>query len=113
MDAVKFINEKERMCHSIPCHDCGLAYDNNGYKMSCSGFIADHPEEAVKIVEQWGKGRPVETRQSEFLKHYPDAMTDRNTGVLAVCPRAVFGGQCKYSEVNCGTCCEKFWLEPV
>lgn len=55
MDAVKFINEKERMCSSIHCHNCGLSYDNNGYKITCSGFIADHPEEAVEIIENWSK----------------------------------------------------------
>lgn len=44
-------------------------------------------EETVSEVEQWAKDHPVKTRQSEFLKMFPNANTI--DGVLTICPIAI------------------------
>ena len=73
----------------------------------------NHPEEAVAIVEQWAKEHPAKTRQSEFLKHYPDARILAH-GCLNVCPMNV----CSDTGINCNAqpcieCKKAFWLAEV
>lgn len=72
--------------------------------------------DAVEIVENWSKEHPVKTKQSEFLKYYPNAVINKNTGALVLCPSAVFGGDCKdygVPETACDKCCKNFWLGAV
>lgn len=61
------------------------------------------------------------TRQSEFLKQWPDASSDRH-GVLTLCPKHLY---CEFSCIdendtetpkrykNCTACRREFWLEEV
>ncbi len=120
MDAVDFIKTRRLICEKLACQDCGLSAHNNRIKMGCHVFIKECPEEAVKIVEQWSKERrkehPVKTRQSEFLRYYPNAKINKSTGALTICPTHLFGGCCEdYAEtaITCDNCCERFWLESV
>lgn len=76
MDAVKFIKEINRLCEAQEdCEDCpliGHACDvNTATIMSC--YNIESVQKMVQIVEQWAKDHPVKTRQSEFLKLFPDA----------------------------------------
>lgn len=116
MDAVKFLKTLRRMCNA-KCRKCefGEVYRVNG---GCSTWQKNHPEEAVAIVEKWAAEHPIKTRQSEFLKQWPDASID-DLGVLKVCPspistshRNAHGG-CTYSGGNCSDCRRKFWLAEV
>lgn len=72
-------------------------------------------EEIVSRVEQWAKEHPIKTRQSEFLKMFPNASVGYN-GTLVICPsqadtKAVAG--CVRSERNCDKCKRDFWLKEV
>ena len=76
MDAVKFVDAYIRMCsQGLDCEDCPL------YQSDEIDFCTAVPqkrsregaEKVVQIVEQWAKEHPVKTRQSEFLKLFPDA----------------------------------------
>lgn len=76
MDAVKFIKEINRLCEAQEdCEDCpliGHACDvNTATIMSC--YNIESVQKMVQIVEQWAKDHPVKTRQSEFLKMFPNA----------------------------------------
>lgn len=76
MDAVKFIKEINRLCEAQEdCKDCpliGHACDvNTATIMSC--YNIESVQKMVQIVEQWAKEHPVKTRQSEFLKKFPNA----------------------------------------
>lgn len=108
MDAMKFFEERDRMCfaHPIVCNGCPLSEKFIGI---CLVWCVKHPEEASAVVEQWAKEHPVKTRQSVFLEHYPDARIF--SGCLNACPRDVFGD----TEINCNNqsciaCKKEFWL---
>lgn len=66
MDAVKFFKERERMCEKSSCINCPLGRTSRNSKDSCGDFIRKSPEEAVPIVEQWGKEHPVMTNEQKF-----------------------------------------------
>lgn len=95
MDAVEFIVTRDRMCKyererginakNEPCPGCCIpARLNIRTCPPCEDFIKQHPAEAVEIVERWGKEHPRKTRQSEFLKMFPNALIFE--GVLKIEP---------------------------
>ena len=85
MDAVEYIKEAKRICKSRSvCKSvsgkCPLL-DENGHCTAtadiCAADIIEKTEKAVQIVEQCAKEHPVKTRQSEFLKIFPNADMQR------------------------------------
>lgn len=111
MDAVEFVKTLGRMCN-CECYKCEIWKRLSGLE-SCTVWIETHPEEAVTIVEQWAAEHPVKTRQSEFLKHYPDARISVH-GCLNTCPMDVFSD----TGINCNAqpcfeCKKAFWLAEV
>ena len=109
MDAVEFLDKVDRLSkrgsteEKMRYTDYRAAGDNVG---------------AVKFVERWAVAHHIKTRQSEFLKQWPDASID-DLGVLKVCPspistshRNAHGG-CTYSGGNCSGCRREFWLAEV
>ena len=79
MDAVEYVKQLKRMCdYYVNCGDCPA-----GSYEGCSSLngIAN----LVPIVEQWAKEHPVKTRQSEFLKQYPEAEIG-DDGLLRIAP---------------------------
>lgn len=117
MDAVKFLKTLRRMCNA-KCRKCefGEVYRVNG---GCSTWQKNHPEEAVAIVEKWAAEHPAKTRQSEFLKQYPETRLMQN-GVIVICPLDVSAayrekdGSCAIlHSSSCTECREAFWLAEV
>ena len=103
MDAVEFLDKVDRLSkrgsteEKMRYNDYRTAEDNVG---------------AVKFVEHWCTEHPAKTRQSEFLKHYPNARII--LGCLDACPMDVFGD----TEANCNRqpcyeCKKAFWLAEV
>ena len=73
-------------------------------------------EKAVPIVEQWAKDHPVKTRQSEFLKLFPDAQMSADGDVIWMCPKYIsydYRPEENCHEISCGDCKRKFWLAEV
>ena len=108
MDAVKFYEAMQRMCNENSCRSCPLDCE-------CSEFENVDAEFVVKTVEQWSKDHPVKTRQSEFLKMFPKAETDKN-GILIFCPRKfdpenINGVHCRKN--GCVKCRNDYWKEEV
>ena len=75
--------------------------------------------EIVEQVEQWAKAHPEKTRQSEFLKQWPDAEIG-DDGYPSVAPCQLYkdmeekdenGVCCK--NCGCGICRRDFWLKEV
>jgi len=71
MEAIEFLKEKHRMCHSNSqddnrCYLCPLSMSRNEYHVSCDSLMANHPEDAVRIVEQWSAENPVVTNAQKF-----------------------------------------------
>lgn len=105
MDAVKFIEEHRRMYKVTGKHLPTLA----------EGIPA---EDVVKEVEEWSAAHPRETRQSMFLKQWPEAAID-SYGVLNLCPTPIsklhrnIYGRCAHAGVKCDKCRREFWMQEV
>ncbi len=83
MDAVKFTQERKRMCNGRLCADCPLfAVHQLRCLLYCKEWCMDHPDASVAVVEKWAAEHPRKTRQSEFLERWPTARLDER-GVLA------------------------------
>lgn len=113
MDAVKFVKTLGRMCDA-ECIKCEFWKRRSRWE-SCNAWQKNHPEEAVEIVEKWAKEHPAKTRQSEFLKMFPDAPIYPDTGLVRVSPCQVdraLCGNCP-TGTNCIKCRKAFWLAEV
>ena len=113
MDAVEYVKQRRRMCdYYVNCGDCpACAYE---WCSSLNGI-----PKMVPIVEQWAKEHPVKTRQSEFLKMWPDAEIG-DDGYPSVAPCQLYkdmeekdenGVCCK--NCGCGICRRDFWLKEI
>lgn len=114
MDAMKFFEERERMClaHPVACKGCPLSEKFIGI---CLVWCVKHPEEAIAVVEQWANEHPRQTRQSEFLKHYPNARLDNN-GVVDIPPCRIeskFFSEGRCNSTSCSACRREFWMQEV
>ena len=113
MDAVEYVKQRKRMCdYYVNCDGCPAS---NYEGCACLNEIPN----LVPIVEQWAKEHPVKTRQSEFLKMWPDAeISDDGLPSIAPCQldvRFVQGesqDDCEDREV-CGKCRRDFWLKEI
>ena len=109
MDAVEFLKALGRLCNNYLCEDNCPLID------SCDDESDDGYVRKVQIVEKWAKEHPAKTRQSEFLKIFPNASVWYN-GTLVICPsqadtKAV--AACVRSERNCDKCKRDFWLKEI
>lgn len=114
MDAVEFLKAKNQMCKAYyRCDGCPLSKN-----ASCAVWCQESPKEAVVIVEKWLEAHPPKTRQSEFLKQYPEAGID-DYGVLQVCPSLISTshrntrGGCAHIDSDCTDCRREFWMQEV
>lgn len=102
MDAVKFLQERNRMYESGAVTP-GYDYD---------------PVMAVKIVEEWSAAHPRKTRQDVFLEQWPEANIGGD-GVLQVCPAPISEshrnaqGGCGNIHRKCRDCRKEFWGQEV
>lgn len=118
MDAIEFVKEEIRMCASCQdCTDCSL-YDTAYCSVSPKKRTQKEAEEIVQRVKKWSAAHPCKTKQSEFLKLYPETVLDEN-GVIFICPNALFStyrnsnGGCNNLDSTCPDCRKEFWLKEV
>lgn len=105
------------MCKTYPaCSDCP-AKVNGGLCSILCGNNYYTPEQKVAIVEQWAKEHPAKTRQSEFLRQWPNAkMCD--DGWLEVSPCSIDyenynANACLGRGLKCEDCRREFWMQEV
>ena len=103
MDAVKFIEERNRMCGTM------------------SEVWGVDAAQLVKNTEEWAAAHPRKTRQSVFLEQWPNASLDRH-GVSVLCPKQL---NCEFSCIDendtetpkrckdCTACRHEFWMQEV
>lgn len=100
MDAVKFIEERNRMCGTM------------------SEVWGVDAAQIVKNTEEWSAAHPLKTRQSVFLEQWPEAIVG-DDGVLRVCPGPIFpSGRSAYNgcvrhNSTCSDCRREFWMQEV
>lgn len=121
MDAVKFLQERARMCNSFS-PDCeGCRVDEEKPVMSeCYMWMFEKPERAVKIVEEWSAAHLRKTRQDVFLEQWPTARINER-GCLDICPYLISvthrdkDGRCAEGGVGvgCSDCLREFWMQEV
>lgn len=96
MDAVKFIEERNRMCGTM------------------SEMWGVDAAQIVKNTEEWSAAHPRKTHQSEFLKLFPGADVDETDGCLTLNPCTIYEKMRKECAGKlCSDCRRKFWLEEV
>ena len=105
MDAVEFIKQVRRMGKQKGEAIC--------FKLE------EKDTEIVEKIEKWAKEHPVKTRQSEFLKQWPDAeIGDDGYPSVAPCQLNIELLQCESPEDCesrgvCDKCRRDFWLKEV
>ena len=107
MDVVEFLKQFGRLCAyystNTHCEECPL------YKYDCCRDTKNEDVICAGIVEQWAKEHPVKTRQSEFLKMFPNARID--DGVIFLGPCAIDNShKCM---LDCKKCCRDYWLKEI
>lgn len=110
MDAIKYLKEKKRMCNSYNamCDGCGF-----GKLPNCNNIEDNDPEKSVAIVGKWSAEHPIKTRQSEFLKMFPDVKFA--DGVIDICPCQIdtkIKDNCSRLS-PCFNCRKEYWLAEV
>jgi len=119
MDTVKYLKEILKMCKSMDgCGKCPIRGMAATFPCKAAGFTeaeVKDPDGIVKVVEKWSAEHPPKTRQSEFLKLFPDACIE--DGMIQIAPCMI--DQNKYPKVdcikkyNCEACCRDYWLQEV
>ena len=124
MDAVEFLKEAKRYCEWCKnttqdgkkrlCDACYFEKLNNIFNLHSMAYC-----KFVEIVEQWAKEHPVKTRQSEFLKQWPDAEIGYDgLPTVAPCQLNIELLQCESQEDCenrgvCDKCRRNFWLKEI
>ena len=113
MDTVEFLRARRKLCNDNVCEEsCPLFY-------CCDDNTEDSHIRQVLVVKQWTKEHPVKTRQSEFLKQYPEAeIGDDGLPNVAPCQLDVklIHGEFQEECENRGLCSEcrcDFWLKEI
>lgn len=120
MDAVKFIEERNRMCESF-CDGCTgcPAYNACDDKLCVCAVGQETTLDAtaqIAIVEKWSAEHQRKTRQDVFLERWPNAELDSN-GVIVIDPCDI--NKTIYREDNgcynnkCDDCRREFWMKEV
>lgn len=117
MDAVKFIEERNRMCKAYSgsdvssCAECPARYRECNELNGMTGVAGT---DIVNVVEKWAAAHPCKTRQSVFLEQWPNCMMD-DDGAVGMCPRNVDKNYvCDLNRfAGCADCRREFWRQEV
>ena len=121
MDAVEFFKTVNRLCGQgcAKCPVCKKDICMFRRAVMLSNASVESIEEMVSKVEQWAKDHPAKTRQSEFLKQFPNADMQRiYTLFPCVMDQTIRPTRCvKYesfsSQKKCVECRNAYWNEEV
>lgn len=115
-----FVKEYSRLCdaYRLP-QKSACRKDCPFINMRCAfpeNVNINHPERFKKtynIVEKWSDTHPVNTRQSEFLKMFPNAVIDEDDGILCIRPCDIDESIGCTNGKGCDDCYRKYWLAEV
>lgn len=114
MDALKFIEERNRMCDYYTKNDgIGGCANCPEFDSACNVVRYVTPE-YIADVEKWSQEHPRKTRQDVFLEQWPNCMMD-DGGIVGMCPRNVDKMcVCNLSQsCRCADCRREFWMQEV
>lgn len=113
MDALKFIEERNRMCDYYYRGDNALSGCAKcpGFQKTCVS-VRSMTAEYIAAVEQWSREHPRKTRQDVFLEQWPEAYIDED-GILLICPKFISADyRNRYDNCEgmvCTDCRMEFW----
>ena len=119
MDAVRFIEERHKMCESFGNRCTGCPAYNACADGHCCAVELESTLDAtdqIAIVEEWSAAHPRKTRQDVLLEQYPEANLDKY-GIIQICPAAFFSSYrspklgCTNSHMMCHDCRRRFWTQ--
>lgn len=120
MDAVEFIKTFKRFCLSEKQKNRPYDSLEEESYVAKDRLLMYGAEDMVEMIEKWAKKHPLKTRQSEFLKLFPEAPIFE--GVLEIKPCKLVGSKLNTEECHsydefglsgCYECCKKYWNEEV
>lgn len=117
MDAMDFFKTANRLCKGQGCKKCPACKDGMCMVMRMIRLddnSVKNIEETISKVEEWAKDHPVKTRQSEFLKLFPNA--PKSGRVLDICPQNLnidYMPPKRCENIYCGACKTDYWNEEV
>lgn len=112
MDALKFIEERNRMCDYYTKRDVlnGCA-DCPECDFACN-IVRDVTPEYIDDVEKWSQEHPRKTRQSVFLEQWPE--TKLFDGIINIKPCSLVASlRSECPKTFCYDCRRKFWMQEV
>lgn len=106
----EFQKESNRLCKAyrvIGCEKCPL------HKCHCATYkgLTDFAY-VYDAVSAWSDSHPIKTRQSEFLKMFPNANLCRDVIDISPCSIEKEMRKC-CGDRNCGECKRTYWLAEV
>lgn len=112
------IYDYARMCKVFKnnCGICPMSIGNNGANEFCAKLVMKQPNKANEIILKWCEEHPIKTRQSEFLKMFPNVCIYK--GAINICPCTIDSDyDCKnkekYVDFDCTGCKKEYWLAEV
>ena len=105
-DYARFMHE---YCHpNTECADCPL----HDFHCGLEDAVSEELTTINEIILNWCKEHPIKTRQSEFLKMFPNAkIVD---GIIGICPKHFETAYaCKATKCTCHDCRKGYWLAEV
>lgn len=116
MDALKFIEERNRMCDYYTKNDGADGCADCPECDSACNVVRYVTPEYIADVEKWSQEHPRKTRQTVFLEQWPEAELDKS-GCLTLCPLTVSAEhrnrhwECE--TLACSDCRREFWMQEV
>ena len=120
MDALKFIEERNRMCERYwqvdgDCDGCPMV--NVGECNELRNMVDDAGKavgNVVETVEKWSKEHPRKTRQDAFLGQWPEAVLVDDIIDIKPCSLvAAYMPKIECCKTSCYECRRKFWMQEV
>ena len=114
MDTTKFMMAMGRICRDNQCEDCMLNFfcQKIWYERT-----KEDVEKAMTIVEEWLKDHPAKTktRQTEFLKKFPNAAVSHGTiNILPCWLDETLAEDCDNGYPReCVECRKEFWNKEI
>lgn len=114
-----FKKEKGKMCDSLGFHTELCPFKINDVEWDC--YNCDENclvkiDFAIETVQKWNDEHPIKTRQSEFLKMFPNARIRHHNSdclVLDICPALLDKRLSCEESISCAICQKDYWLEVI
>lgn len=113
MDAVEFVKTVNRLCKNRHCDGCPIVKEGR-CMVVFDYYSVKNIEKTISKVEQWAKEHPIKTRQSEFLRMFPNATINESDGIMCITPCSIEGKSIGCTKgKSCGDCRREYWLAEV